>query len=140
LAVLVPLAVTEMLGLGLGKSVLIAMARSAVQLGLLAGVILVPLFEASNRWLVLGYLCFMFGLAGREASAKLKWRYAGVVAHGVLAAVLGAGAAVTVAVLCVIHPEPLHDPRVVAGDERHRCLSFCGSTAGHCWMLRCKGA
>ena len=60
-AVAVPLSISQYLGLRLGRSVAIAMARSAVQLMVLGSLILVPLFASSNPFLVFCYLCFMFG-------------------------------------------------------------------------------
>ena len=62
-AVVVPLSISQYLGLRLGRSVAIAMARSAVQLMALGSLILVPLFGSSNPFLVFCYLCFMFGAA-----------------------------------------------------------------------------
>ena len=60
-AVAVPLSISQYLGLRLGRSVAIAMARSAVQLMVLGSLILVPLFASSNPFLVFCYLCFVFG-------------------------------------------------------------------------------
>ena len=65
------------LELDLTRRVLVATARTYVQLALL-GLILVPIFTTSHPAVVFAYVFFMNFLAAWEASARPKLEYAGL--------------------------------------------------------------
>lgn len=99
------------LGLGVGRSQLIAGARMVVQL-LLVGLVLKTVFAFGSPWLVGAVLLAMLGSAAWETMSRQQRRFRGHWAYS-----MGAGA-ITVATLPVtalaiglLHPDPWFDPR-----------------------------
>ncbi len=99
------------LKLGLERSLLIAGARTAVQL-LLIGVVIKQLFPASPLWTGAMALAMIL-LAGREAHARQSRRFGGPWTYGLatLSVMAGAGLVTDLALTVVIQPEPWHQPR-----------------------------
>ena len=58
-AVLLPLSVVSTFGVNIGKALLVAMVRCAVQLILLGGLVLAPLVKSTHPELILGYAAVM---------------------------------------------------------------------------------
>lgn len=99
------------LGLGIGRSLLVAGARALVQL-LLVGLVLRTVFELGSPWLIGAVLLAMLASAAWETMSRQHRRFAGHWAYS-----MGAGS-ITVATLPVtalamilLHPDPWYDPR-----------------------------
>lgn len=102
--------VSVWLGLGLGRKLLIAGARTVVQLTLL-GYLLVYVFEASQGWLVATICALMVVLASRESVRRAGRSYGGVGVHAFLSLLLAAGVTVLLATAVVIRADPWWAPR-----------------------------
>ncbi len=73
---------TSIIGLGLGRRLLISSLRTTVQL-LLIGLVLKQLFASPNLWLIIGLGMVMTLLAGREVLVRQKIRLAGFYGYGI---------------------------------------------------------
>lgn len=98
------------LGLGLERRLLLASARTIVQL-LLLGYILVPIFRWQNPALVVGACVVMVVLASREAVRRGSRRYRRAWLHTFVALCVSALATGSMAVGVLIHIEPWWQPR-----------------------------
>lgn len=103
-------AVSIWLGLGLGRKLVIAGARTVVQLMLL-GYVLVYVFETSSAWLVGSICALMVVLAAHESVKRAGRRYRGIRTHAFVSLLLAAGVSVLVATAVVIRPDPWWSPR-----------------------------
>ncbi len=100
------------LGLGLTRSLLVATARTYLQL-LALGFVLNWIFGMAGPWLVLAILAVMMTVAARTVLSRLR-PGAPRVATGTFAGVFISGAAVTFTVTALlIRVEPWYDPRYV---------------------------
>ena len=108
--ILVNVAISVWLRLGLARTLLVASARMVVQL-LLVGFILQSVFELKTPLPVLGIGLVMSALAGIAAVHRTKRRFAGVYWDSVLT-VLGAAFLVTgAAVLGILDVSPWYEPQ-----------------------------
>ena len=103
-------AVSMWLGLGLGRRLLLAGARTVVQLTLL-GYLLVYVFGASQVWLVATICTLMVVMAARESVRRAGRRYARVEVHAFVSLLVAAGVTVLLATLVVIRADPWWSPR-----------------------------
>lgn len=110
-----PLAASSYLRLGLTARLGVSALRAALQLGLLAYVILEPLFAARSPLPVLAYVCFMMCVAALEAYSRCSYTYPRLLRDALASIVAGVGAVVAVALLCVLRTaaRPWWKPRVV---------------------------
>lgn len=110
LLILVNVALSAALQLGLGKSLLIAALRMVVQL-LLIGFVLEWLFTQDNALVVLAIALVMTAIAGVAAVNRTQRRFAGIYWHSLLS-VLTASALVTgFAMVGIIRVQPWYDPQ-----------------------------
>jgi putative ABC transport system permease protein len=99
------------LGLGVGRSQLIAGARMIVQL-LLVGLVLRTVFTLGSPWLVGGVLVAMLASAAWETMSRQQRRFAGHWAYSVGAGSIAvATLPVTVLAIALLHPQPWFAPR-----------------------------
>lgn len=100
------------LRLGIGSRVLIAAARSTVQL-LLLGLVLKALFNSESPWLVAGLAAVMLGVAGYEVMARQKHRLRGIWGYGTgaLSMFLSSFSIAVLALLVLLQPEPWYRPQ-----------------------------
>lgn len=100
------------LRLGIGRRVLIAAARSTVQL-LLLGLVLKALFSSDNPWLVAALAAVMLGVAGYEVMARQKHRLRGIWGYGTgaLSMFLSSFSIAVLALLVLLQPEPWYLPQ-----------------------------
>ncbi|MFP4146105.1 MAG: ABC transporter permease [Halorhodospira sp.] len=98
--------------LGIGRSLLIAAARTVVQL-LLVGLVLETLFaHATLYWVALMGLVMLL-VAGREVMARQKRRFAGLWGFGLgtAAMFLSSFSVAVLALTTLIQPQPWHQPQ-----------------------------
>ena len=100
------------LGLGIGRDVLVAAVRMVVQLTLV-GAVLTALFANGSPWLTGALALFMILMAGREVTARQARRLVGGWSYLVgTSAMLFASLAVTLFALgTALRPDPWYDPR-----------------------------
>lgn len=100
------------LHLGIGNQVLIAAARSTVQL-LLLGLVLKALFSTSNPWLVALLALVMLAVAGYEVMARQKYRLRGIWGYGTgaLSMFLSSFSITVLALLVLLQPQPWYQPQ-----------------------------
>lgn len=103
-------AVSLWLGLGLGRKLLLAGARTVVQL-LLLGFILVRVFESGNAWLVLGIALLMILLAAIEGVRRAGRRYRGIYRDTFVSMLVAATGSILFVMLAVLDAEPWWAPR-----------------------------
>jgi putative ABC transport system permease protein len=98
--------------LGVARSLLIAAVRMVVQLSLI-GLVLKKLFEADNPWGVGMIALVMLLVAGREVSARQKYRLRGMWGYGIgTGAMFVSSFAVSVfGLAAIVRAEPWWDPR-----------------------------
>ncbi|PSN80300.1 iron export ABC transporter permease subunit FetB [filamentous cyanobacterium CCP4] len=110
LLILVNVALSAALQLGLGKSLLIAALRMVVQL-LLIGFVLEWLFTQDKALIILAIALVMTAIAGVSAVNRTQRRFAGIYWHSLLS-VLTASALVTgFAMVGIIRVQPWYDPQ-----------------------------
>ena len=98
------------LRLGLGKQLLVASARTIVQLAVL-GYVLVPIFAWEAPWGVLGICVAMVILAAREAMRRTRRGYRGVALATFASLLLGAGLTAVLATAVFIGVDPWWRPQ-----------------------------
>lgn len=98
------------LGLGLERRLLVASARTVVQL-LVLGYVLVPVFELESAPLVVALVAVMLVLAGREAVNRTERRFAGMYVSAFAAMALGGLVSAGVGTAVIIGVEPWWEPR-----------------------------
>ena len=100
------------LHLGIGRRVLIASTRSAVQLALL-GLVLDTLFRQTNPWLIAALTLFMLSVAGYEVRARQKKRFVGAWGYGIgtLSMFLSSFTVTLLALLLIVRVDPWYTPQ-----------------------------
>jgi len=100
------------LRLAIGRRMLIAAARSTVQL-LLLGLVLKALFNTANPWLVGGLTLVMLGVAGYEVMARQKHPLRGFWGYGTgaLSMFLSSFSIALLALLVLLQPDPWYTPQ-----------------------------
>ncbi len=108
--VLVAVATSLALQLGVARRLLIGAVRTVVQL-VLIGLVLEEIFALERAWVVVALLVAMLLFAGREVVARTDRRYRGVWLDAVLTmAVVGAGIG-SVVTQVVVGADPWYEPR-----------------------------
>lgn len=97
--------------LGLHTQLAIAAVRCVVQLGILGGYVLVPIFTYNKVWLVLLYCCFMVWVSALEAIGRPSKTFKGMFVNTLL--IVGGSAAVTMsyALIVVMRVHPWWQPQ-----------------------------
>ena len=110
--VLLLAALSWRLHLSIGRQMLIAAARSVVQL-LLLGLVLKALFASSNPWLVAALATLMLAVAGYEIMARQKYRLRGIWGYGTgtLSMFLSSFSITVLALLVMVQPAPWYAPQ-----------------------------
>ncbi len=98
--------------LGVEKRLLVAAARTVIQLTLL-GFLLEGIFKLANPFLVLLLLFFMTFMAGREAAARTRKRYLAMMWDTTLAMGVSAFLVGAVVTQVVVGVKPWYDPQYV---------------------------
>jgi putative ABC transport system permease protein len=99
------------LGLGVGRSQLIAGARTVVQL-LLVGLVLRTVFALGSPWLVGAVLLVMLASAAWETMSRQQRRFKGSWAYSIGAGTIAvATLPVTALAIALLHPDPWYAPR-----------------------------
>jgi ABC-type iron transport system FetAB permease component len=110
---LLPVAASYYMRLNLASRLAIAAARAALQLGLLAFVLLQPLFATSSPGPVCAYVLFMLLVAGVEVSARPSLTYPCLLRDALLSLALGVGCVLPFTLLFVLRAaRPWWSPRV----------------------------
>lgn len=104
--------ISQRLSLGVEKRLLIAAARSTVQLVLL-GLVLKALFELDNPVLVFSLGLFMLAAAGYEVMARQKHRFSGLWGMGIgtLSMFLSSFGVTLFALAVIVQPQPWYTPQ-----------------------------
>jgi putative ABC transport system permease protein len=112
LLVLLLAALSWRMQLQIGRRMLIAAARSTVQL-LLLGMVLKTLFSVANPWLIGLLAGVMLGVAGYEVRARQKHRLRGIWGYGTgaLAMFLSSFSVTLLALLVILQPQPWYTPQ-----------------------------
>lgn len=110
--ILVLALLSNRLGLGLGKRLLISGLRMTVQL-MLIGLILRQLFASYNVWLILMLAAVMILIAGREILTRQKIRLRGAYGYGVgvTSMTISSFAIALFSLLVIIEVEPWYTPQ-----------------------------
>ena len=110
--VLLLAALSWRLRLGVQRRILIAAARSAVQLVLL-GLVLKVLFETTDPLLISGLVLVMLSVAGWEVMARQKRRFSGPWGYGIgaLSMFLSSFSITVLALTVIIGVEPWYQPQ-----------------------------
>lgn len=100
------------LQLGIGRRMLIAAARSLVQLSLI-GMVLKTLFHSANPWLVAALAMLMLAIAGYEVMARQKRRLRGLWGYstGMVSMLLSSFSIAVLALHTIIQPTPWYTPQ-----------------------------
>ncbi|MCB1787302.1 MAG: iron export ABC transporter permease subunit FetB [Chromatiaceae bacterium] len=100
------------LQLAIGRRMLIAAARSTVQL-LLLGLVLKALFDSADPWLVAGLATLMLAVAGYEVMARQKHRLRGFWGYGTgaLSMFLSSFSISVLALVVLLQPAPWYAPQ-----------------------------
>ncbi|MEJ2575343.1 MAG: iron export ABC transporter permease subunit FetB [Gammaproteobacteria bacterium] len=100
------------LRLGIGRRILVAAARSAVQLALL-GLVLNTLFAQTDPWLLGGLTLIMLGVAGFEVRARQRRRFRGPWSYGIgtLSMFVSSFSVTLLALLVIVRVEPWYAPQ-----------------------------
>jgi putative ABC transport system permease protein len=110
--VLLLAALSWLLQLGIGRRMLIAAARSLVQL-ILLGLVLRVLFEQTHPLLIAGLTLIMLGVAGYEVMARQGRRFSGLWGYGVgtLSMFLSSFSITVLALTIIVGPDPWYRPQ-----------------------------
>lgn len=105
-------AVSSLAGFGLAKSLLVAAARTTVQLWLV-GLVLKVVFANASLWWVLAIAALMVLIAGREVLARQHARFRGWWGYGLGASTMfiSSFAVTLLTLLVIIGPHPWYEPR-----------------------------
>ena len=101
-----------LLHLGIGRRMLIAAARSAVQL-ILLGLILETLFKQTSPWLIGALSLVMLSVAGYEVKARQHRQFTGYWGYGIgtLSMFLSSFTITLLALLIIVRVEPWYTPQ-----------------------------
>ncbi len=103
--ILVNAAISAALRLGLGRELLVASARTVVQL-LLVGLVLQRVFAIGNLPLIALLLLLMTAVAARAATRRARERYRGMALDAFLGMLVGSWAMTAVALTTIVRAEP----------------------------------
>lgn len=105
-------ALTALLRLDLGKKIIIAAIRTAVQLSLI-GIVLKTLFENSHLGWVMLLFIVMLSIAGYEVMARQTQRFKGLWAYGIgsFSMFISSFTIAVFTLLAVIQPDPWYTPQ-----------------------------
>jgi putative ABC transport system permease protein len=112
LMILVNVAISFALRLGLAKSILVSAARMTVQLAII-GLVLEQLFATRDAVLILVLAMAMTLIAGISAVRRVEHRYRGVYWNALFSVAASAWLVSAVAVLLVVRPKVWYDPHVL---------------------------
>lgn len=100
------------LHLGSEKQLLIAAARSAIQLMLL-GFVLKLLFESNSLPFIMLLMVFMLSVAGYEVMARQRWRFTGAWGYGIgaVSMFISSFSIMLLTLLVIIQPDPWYQPQ-----------------------------
>ena len=100
------------LQLGIGRRMLVAAARSAVQLTLL-GLVLETLFRQTSPWLLGGLTLFMLGVASYEVMARQQRRFRGSWGYGIgaVSMFVSSFSVTLLALLAIVRVDPWYTPQ-----------------------------
>lgn len=98
------------LGLGLGRKLLVASARTVVQL-LVMGYLLVPVFRSGSPVLVVAVCVVMIALAGRESVRRTSRGHRGILPAAGLALLVSCGATTLLTTTVILRVDPWWEPR-----------------------------
>ncbi len=96
--------------LGLERRLVVAAARTLIQL-LLLGYVLVPVFRLENPYLMAGMAALMITLAAREGVRRSSRRYQGALLNTFWSLLLAASVTLAVTMRLVLHLQPWWQPR-----------------------------
>ena len=103
--------VSRRLKLGVEGALLTAATRASAQLFILANVLLVPIFNAGNGWIVLCYLFLMILVAAREATVRPSYTYPSMFFDFWACILLAVSMVLTFAIVFVLRPSPWFEPQ-----------------------------
>ncbi|RUL84018.1 ABC transporter permease [Tautonia sociabilis] len=103
-------AISALLGLGLGRRLLVAAVRTVVQL-LLVGLVLEWVFRFSRWYVVLGLLAVMTVVAGLAAIQRVGFRYPGMWLSSVVSVWASSWLMGAAAVFAIVPVEPWYAPQ-----------------------------
>lgn len=107
-----PLLASHLLGLGLAARLATSAARAAVQLAVLAYVILEPLFSSRSPLAIGLYLCFMFVVTALEASGRCGYAYPRMFVDALLTVIVSVGSVLALSLVLVLRSQsPWWSPR-----------------------------
>ena len=103
---------TLVLNLGVTRSILIAAARTVIQL-LLVGLVLEVVFAKTSLWWVGGIFIFMLSIASWEVRARQRRGFKGTWGWGLggLSIILSSFVVTLLTLLAIVQPTPWYDPR-----------------------------
>lgn len=111
------------LDLGVEGSIIVGSIRAFVQLSFL-GVILRPIFDNDNVFLVVGYVFFMILIASFEANKRSKYTFEGQFIRVLGSLVINMCIVGLFAFAIIIRPKPLYSAQYV--------IPICGMLLGNC--------
>jgi len=100
------------LELGVGRQLIVAAVRSAIQLGLI-GLVLKALFEQADPFLVAGLTLIMLIAAGYEVTARQRQRFRGLwsIGIGTVSMFISSFSVGILALIVIIQPTPWYMPQ-----------------------------
>lgn len=110
LLILVNGSISALLGLGLGRQLLLAAACTVVQL-LLVGLVLEWVFEVDRWYVVLGLMLVMTLVAGCAAIQRVSFRYPGIVLSSLVSVWASSWFVTSLALFAVVPVRPWYTPR-----------------------------
>jgi putative ABC transport system permease protein len=123
LILIIPILISLSLKMGSTKSILVAVLRMTIQMGVL-GLYLEYIFQLHNIWVNFGWVLFMIAIANftinRNAGLKTK-KFFPVIFIGM---VLGAFFVIGVFIMIAIRPQPFYDARYI--------IPVSGMVIGNC--------
>lgn len=112
LMILVNVAISIALRLGLAKSILISAVRMTIQLALI-GLVLGQLFAIGDPALILALAVTMTLIAGVSAVRRVEHRYRGIYWNALFSVAASAWLVSAIAILLVVRPKVWYDPHVL---------------------------
>lgn len=109
---LISMGVSVYLKLGLFKTLLIAGARTIIQLCLI-GLILAWVFARENAWQVLGILTIMTLIASISAKNRIKKPYQGLLTDSILSLAVATGGVTLIAMTLILKASPWYHPQYI---------------------------
>jgi putative ABC transport system permease protein len=110
LLILINGAVSALLGLGLGRRLLLAAACTVVQL-LLVGLVLEWVFHAGRWYVVLGLMLAMTAVAGGAAIRRVGFRYPGILLNSIVSVWASSWFVTSLALFVIVPVRPWYTPQ-----------------------------